>query len=44
MLDHLFSKNSLVGKSQLSVVKQSSDVDFEKIMAQLQEEKKEQDS
>lgn len=43
MLDHLLHKNTMIKKNQLDVARQSSEVDFNKIMNQLAEEKKEQD-
>ena len=43
MMDHLLKKNTLVDKNQLKIAKQSSNVEFEQIMKQLEEEKEDQD-
>lgn len=43
MMDYLLKKNTLVTKEKIKMSKQSSDVDFAKIMTELNTEKKEQD-
>lgn len=43
MMDHLLKKNTLVDKTQLKIAKQSSNVEFQQIMKQLEEEKEDQD-
>ena len=43
MLDYVLKKNTLISKDKIKLSKQSSDVDFAKIMSELKEEKKEQD-
>ena len=43
MMDHLLKKNTLVDKNQLKIAKQSSNVEFQQIMKQLEEEKEDQD-
>jgi len=40
MLDNVMKRNSLVPKEKIKLVKQNSDVDFGKIMTELEEEKK----
>ena len=43
MMDNLLRRNTIVSKEKIKIVKQSSDIDFAKIMTDLKEEKKEQD-
>ena len=40
MMDNLIKRNSLVSKEKLRLVKQDSNVDYDKIMGELQEEQK----
>lgn len=40
MLDNVMKRNSLVPKEKIKLAKQNSDVDFGKIMTELEEEKK----
>tara|TARA_B110000503_G_C7129073_1_gene406012 strand:+ start:1604 stop:1750 length:147 start_codon:yes stop_codon:yes gene_type:complete len=40
MMDHLLTKQKEVSKDKMKISKQSSDVDFTKIMNELQDEKK----
>ena len=40
MMDHLLTKQKSVHKDQMKISKQSSDVDFQKIMTELKDEKK----
>lgn len=44
MMDHLLTKQKEVSKDKMKISKQSSDVDFTKIMNELQDEKKKQDN
>ena len=44
MMDHLLTKQKSVHKDQIKISKQSSDVDFQKIMTELKDEKKKQDN
>ena len=41
MMDNLLRRNTIVSKEKIKIVKQSSDIDFAKIMTDLKEEKKE---
>jgi len=40
MMDHMLSKQKEVSKDKMKISKQSSDVDFGKIMSELNDEKK----
>ena len=44
MMDHLLTKSQKVSKDNIRLSKQSSDVDFAKIMGELKDEKKKQDN